>query len=521
MPDSFVPSRAIGILLILIIASAWLANIGHRVLQHPDEGRYAEIAREMSASGDWVTPRLNDLKYFEKPPLQYWLMAATFDVFGASAATARLWPVLAGLAAVVAIAYAGHALGGAPLAWSAGIALAGMLWQVALSQILTLDAMLSALLAIGFAGFVVAQRAESTAVQRRHAMWITWAAMAGATLTKGLIGLVLPGAALVLYMLIARDFALWRRLHLGSGLLIYLLLTAPWFIAVSLANPEFAQFFFVHEHFQRFLTTTHRRTGSIAYFVPLLGVGALPWITLLLFNVHRAWREGVPNALGFSWQRFALVWAAFVFVFFSASGSKLPSYILPMFPPLALVAGWLLLRLPAARLRVAVLPLMVIGIGLALAALTAYPQLSASFVDDRQPTPALLQFGAWVKTALAIAAVGGIAAYAAFRRTTLRARFAGAVALSLSTLFATQLVVVGLDSFRHQRSAYDILQEAASAFGDRNALAAPDIPFYQVRMYDQTVPFYLRRSTTLVDFADELALGIAAEPHKAIDTVEH
>src|SRR5581483_872056 len=169
----------------------------------------------------------------------------------------------------------GHALGGAPLAWSAGIALAGMLWQVALSQILTLDAMLSALLAIGFAGFVVAQRAESTAVQRRHAMWITWAAMAGATLTKGLIGLVLPGAALVLYMLIARDFALWRRLHLGSGLLIYLLLTAPWFIAVSLANPEFAQFFFVHEHFQRFLTTTHRRTGSIAYFVPLLGVGAL------------------------------------------------------------------------------------------------------------------------------------------------------------------------------------------------------------------------------------------------------
>src|SRR5512132_1611893 len=188
MPDSFVPSRAIGVLLVLVIASVWLANTGHRVLQHPDEGRYAEIAREMSVTGNWLTPRLNGLKYFEKPPLQYWLTAATFDVFGASAWTARLWPVLAGLGAVLAIAYAGYCVGGAALAWSAGLALAGMLWQVALSQILTLDALLSALLAVGFAGFVVAQRAEATPKVRRNAMWTTYAALAGATLTKGLIG---------------------------------------------------------------------------------------------------------------------------------------------------------------------------------------------------------------------------------------------------------------------------------------------------------------------------------------------
>src|SRR3982751_1797075 len=129
MSDSFVPSRAIGVLLVLVIASIWLANIGHRVLQHPDEGRYAEIAREMSVTGNWLTPRLNGLKYFEKPPLQYWVTAATFDAFGASAWTARLWPVLAGLFAVLAVAYAGQCVGGAALAWSAGLALAGMLWQ--------------------------------------------------------------------------------------------------------------------------------------------------------------------------------------------------------------------------------------------------------------------------------------------------------------------------------------------------------------------------------------------------------
>ncbi|MDQ6621070.1 MAG: glycosyltransferase family 39 protein [Pseudomonadota bacterium] len=519
MPESFVPSRTTGLLIVLVIMSLWLVNIGHRVLQHPDEGRYAEIAREMAQTKDWLTPRLNGLKYFEKPPLQYWLTAATFDAFGASASTARLWPALAGLFGIAAIATAGYFIGGAALGWSAGLATTGMLWQVALSQILTLDAMLSALLAIAFAGFVVAQQNSASAERRRLAMWIAWAAMAGATLTKGLVGVVLPAGSLVIYTLVARDYALWRRLHLFSGLLIYLALAAPWFVMVSRANPEFAQFFFVHEHFARFLTTEHRRTGAVWYFVPLLAVGALPWITLLLMNVRRIWREGLPNALGFSWPRFALIWAAFVFVFFSASSSKLPSYILPMFPALGLVTGALLLRLDPRALVRAVLPLTVVGVILAVVALVAYPQLSAPFADDRQPNEALLRFGFFVRSALVAAAVGGVVGTWCLRHADARHRFAGAAALALSTLLATQTVVAGLDSFGAMRSAYDILRVADARVGDNPGLARTDIPFYQVRMYDQTVAFYLRRTTTLVEFGDELALGIAAEPRLAVPNV--
>jgi hypothetical protein len=130
------------------------------------------------------------------------------------------------------------------------------------------------------------------------------------------------GGSLVGYTAITRDYAVWRRLHPVSGIALYFALTAPWLVAVSAANDEFLHFFFVHEHLQRFLTTEHRRTGEWYYFVPLVLAGSLPWLPVLAYGIQRAWREGVPNALGFSWQRFALVWAAFVFVFFSASGSK-------------------------------------------------------------------------------------------------------------------------------------------------------------------------------------------------------
>src|SRR5436305_14293067 len=114
MSDSFVPSRALGVLIALFIAAAWLADIGHRVLQHPDEGRYAEIAREMAATGDWVTPRLNGLRYFEKPPLQYWLTAASFAALGVHDWTARLPAALFGSLTIVAIGVAGARVAGGP-----------------------------------------------------------------------------------------------------------------------------------------------------------------------------------------------------------------------------------------------------------------------------------------------------------------------------------------------------------------------------------------------------------------------
>ena len=509
-------ARALWILLIAL-ALVWFATLDARHLVHPDEGRYAEIAREMAASGDWVTPRLNELKYFEKPPLQYWLTAAAYRAFGVHEWTARLWPALAGFLAVLAIAAAGYALGGRLLGAYAGLALATMVIHAGIAQIVTLDSGLSFFLALGFAALVIAQRAETGVSARRTWMWVAAAALAGATLSKGLIGLVLPGGALVVYTAATRDFALWRRLSIGSGLVVYLLVTAPWFIAVALANDEFLRFFFIHEHFQRFLAKGHGRPGPWYYFLPLLAVGLLPWLSILGAGLVRAWRDGGPNALGFSWQRFALAWAAFVFVFFSASESKLPSYILPMFPPLALVTAWLLARMEMRTLMRLIMPLAVSGIVLALALVFAYDRIAPRFATERLPAAFLLDYGIYLKVAASVAALGGVAEFLAFRAGdgSPRARFLGLSIQSLTALAGLQIAIAGFDALSPMRSSSAILQSAQQV----TPLAA-DAPFYQVEMYDQTVPFYLGRATRLVNYRDELSLGIDAEPGKQIPTRE-
>ena len=241
----------------------------------------------------------------------------------------------------------------------------------------------------------------------------------------------------------------------------------------------------------------------------------LPWLSILLFGARRAWRDGLPNALGFSWQRFALSWAAFVFLFFSASGSKLPSYILPMFPPLSLVVGWLLVRLETRTLMRFFWPLVVSGSALALLLVLGYDRAVPLFAGERVPFEMLIEFGGWLKAAAAVAAVGGIVLLVALRKGSPKARFTGIAVQSLTVLAALQLAVAGFDALSPIRSSSAILRSAQQA----EALAV-DAPFYQVGMYDQTVPFYLGRATRLVDYRHELALGIDAEPHKQVPTLE-
>src|SRR5438477_2969677 len=265
--------RAAWIAISVVFAAAWFATLDVRKLQHPDEGRYAEIAREMVATGDWVTPRLNGLKYFEKPPLQYWLTAAAFRAFDIDDWAARLPPALGTLIALLAIGYAGKRIASPAVGAYAALAFGGMLWPIGIAHIVTLDALLTACLGIALAAFLIAQCAAEHRRDERRWMLIAWAALAGAALVKGPIALAIPGGALVFYSLATRDFAVWRRLHLIAGLCIFLAIAAPWFIAVSIANPEFARFFFIHEHLDRYLTTQHQRTGPIWYFIPLLLAG--------------------------------------------------------------------------------------------------------------------------------------------------------------------------------------------------------------------------------------------------------
>jgi 4-amino-4-deoxy-L-arabinose transferase-like glycosyltransferase len=506
-------SRRSWIALAIVFALVWFANLDVRKLQHPDEGRYAEIAREMLASGDWVTPRLDGIKYFEKPPLQYWLTAASFEAFEVDEWTARLPGAIAGFLTVAIVAYVGCVLTSTGAGLYGAMALAGSIWLFGISHLVTLDALLTFWLTLSLGAFLLAQRASASPVPERRWMLLAWAAAAGGMLTKGLVALLIPACALVVYSLVTRDRAPWRRLHAGTGLLLLLVLAAPWFVVVSLRNPEFARFFFIHEHFERFLTTEHRRIGAWWYFLPLLAAGLLPWTGMFAWRLRRAWRDAEVGRNGFAWARFCLAWSGFVLVFFSLSGSKLPSYILPIFPAAALVLGWQLQKASIRTLAVTTGILVVTTTALWIAMLVGWSRIAAALADARTPRTLYDALGPWVKLALGAAAAGYAAGWIGFRHGGERGRTLGIVSLSLGTMLAMQAAFTGSDVFRATRSSADLvttLENVADPPYDPNA------PFFQVQMYDQTLPFYLGRTTTLVEYRDELGPGLDVEPGRAI-----
>src|SRR5206468_4860966 len=203
--------------LLFAFAAALLFALGARTLVPPDEGRYAEMAREMFATGDWITTRLNGIKYFEKPPLQTWMNALSFQVFGLGDWQARLWTGLCGLLGVGLTGYTGRRVFGERIGFYAALVLGSCFYWVACSQINSLDMGLSGMMTIALCGLLLAQRDGATPLETRNWMLVCWAGMALSMLAKGLVGIVLPGGVLVVYSLAARDWKIWTRLHLVKG----------------------------------------------------------------------------------------------------------------------------------------------------------------------------------------------------------------------------------------------------------------------------------------------------------------
>jgi len=491
-------------LLILAVVVIWFGNLEYRKLIKPDEGRYAEIPREMVVSGDWVTPRLNDLKYFEKPPLQYWATAVAYEVFGEQQWTSRLWAALTGLAGVLLAWFTGTRLFGREAGLYAALILGSSSLYALMAHVNTLDMGVTFFITLGIFSLLLAQKETATA-SRRNWMLLAWAAMALAVLSKGLMGVILPGAALFLYSVLNRDLRIWLRMHWVSGMLMFLLVAAPWFVLVMRANPEFFQFFFIHEHFERFTTKVHGRYQPWHYFVPVLLFGMLPWTLLMADALLRTWRGSSAEARTFSAERFLLVWAVFIYFFFTISSSKLPSYLLPMFPALALLMGKQLAAMNARRAFWLIAPLLPV-----LLALLGVVVNTDRFADTPVQTEMYGEYAIWLTVAMLIWVGGMVAALHGLRR----GNKAGAIViLALSSLLATQIGASGYNTIARERSAYLIAEAIAPQI-------KPDVPFYSVYHYEQTLPFYLKRTLTLVDFQDEMAFGIGQEPHKWLPTVD-
>jgi len=492
----------------LALAAVWLVTIQIRPMLDPDEGRYAEIPREMVARGDWITPRLDGLKYFEKPALQYWATAAIYSVVGLSNWSSRLWTVMLGFACLPLI-YAWVArLYDRRGALAAVVLLAMSPYFGIIGHLDLLDAGFTFWMCATVLAFTVAQSAPERSAAERRWMLVCWAVAALAILSKGIVVFVLAGGTLVLYSVAERDLRPWRRMHWALGVPLLGALAAPWFIVVSLRNPDFAPFFFVHEHFSRFLTKEAQRVEPWWYFLALLAIGALPWLAPLARAAVGAWREPASNRQ-FKPLKFLLFFSALTLVFFSMSDSKLATYILPMFPALAVLTGVAAAGRPGLLSRST---RAAAGLAVFVAAgLLVYSQYRNGLVPGAA--------AGWA----AAAAVAALFAVLVCRRTLRGARAAGVDAISLPAdtwpplwvallfIFIWQALLCEYTVIPPSRSAYALVQTVAP-------YVHPGTALYSVGEYRQTIPPYLGRTLTLVSFQGELDFGQAREPGRQTAT---
>lgn len=482
------------VVLALIFGALLAFRLGSAPLANPDEGRYAEIPREMVASGDWVTPRLDGVPYFEKPPLAYWMVAACEEVLGPSEWSVRLAPALFALGGILATYGAARRIYGRDAGFWAAVILGTSLLYLALGHLLLIDVPLAALMGATLFCFILGVREEPGAA-RRLLFYGLYASSALATLTKGLEGFLVTGAVMFLWLLVFNQWGRLRPFYLPSGIALFLAIAAPWHLLVASRNPGWAHFYFVYEHWERFTDKGHGRYQPFWFFAPIVVLGFFPWTGFL----WSAFRE----ALAGGWARrrenadawFFATWAAFIFLFFSASQSKLVTYILPVFPPLAVLTGrWLAAALARpdafARMR---LGLRVFGFlsGL-LAAALCVAVLKPGLIRDPQQAKALAPYAFVIA---AILCVGGIRALVP--RGDSGARGA-AIAMT-----ATLAFMVGILSYAmpiiDQRSTKDLAEVAKE-------LVRPGDKIYCYHGFFHDFTYYCGSVVGLVDYRDELEL---------------
>ncbi len=474
-----------GVLAALLCVYVYFAGLGVYGFIDPDEGRYSEIPREMIETGDFITPRLNYVKYFEKPIMHYWLTAAAFMTFGQNEFAGRVVPVSLGLlGCVMTFLLALRVTRDFRAGVISGLILASSVLWFGISRLNITDMTLT----FFFTGSLYFFRLWIDDTERKSWLVMFYVFMALAVMSKGLIGVVLPGGIAVIYSLLTgQGKKILSRIFSPVAIAIFFAVCATWFVPVCRANHDFFDFFFVREHFLRYTTTIHERWQPFWFFGPVLLAGFVPWTGLLL-DVFRAIfgkcrlidkKDGVLLGL----------WFLMPFVFFSLSNSKLVTYILPCFPPMAVLAGASLASMSGKDFRRFALITTLILVPLAITGIV-WPR----FTDDSDVIAM-----AFPATMLAVS-------LAVFWVTSL---------LLLKNIRGVALVlcVLGLGVMYSASGAFMIEGELLSHKETAQTIKAidgvDDVVVYQKLM--QGMNYYLARRTVTADILDELEFGAAQE----------
>jgi 4-amino-4-deoxy-L-arabinose transferase-like glycosyltransferase len=491
----FLLAKRAWVVLFAAVCAAYFYGLGAVPLLGPDEPRYAQVAREMFARGDWVTPTLAGHTWFEKPALLYWLTSAAYWLFGVTEFAARAGSALAGVLTVLLTGWvarraefeSGEGLRGLGLTCAA--VAASTLGLVIFARASSFDTLVTTTVTGALACFYCAE-VERGAGRRT---WLVgfYIFVGLSLLAKGLVGFVIPAGVVVVYFVLRRRWPGLLRLGVLWGALLALMVAAVWYAPVIARHGRpFVEEFIVQQHFARYVSNRYHHPQPFWYYLPITLALALPWTFFLLGGIASAWQTNARAEDAASKLRvLALAWLVVPVLFFSASGSKLPGYVLPALPGAALLAGDSLHKY--LRGAGGLLLMRLTGL-LALAGFAAGIAFAVFHYGDVGASTAGLS-PVYVAALLLPAGLAGLAALLLARKRELCA-----VLLVGATLLTVALIAGGgaLERAARKESMKHELEEAgAQGFG-----ALPVVNLHEV---ERTVEFYA---------AGRLAYDAAGEP---------
>jgi len=471
----------IGLCLLL-----FFSLLGQRPLWDIDEGMHAATSKDMVVSGDWITPMLNGEPFFDKPPLFNWLVALSYLVFGFSEFAARLPAAVVGTACVLVTYWLGSRMFDRTVGLLGGVILASSLEFLLMSRVVVHDIVL----AFSVTGALLCFWLAFSSEQRRTLhLFLFYVACGVAVLAKGPLGLVLVGLVVAPFLLWEKRLDFVVRMGMPWGALIFLAVAAPWYVAVSLENPGFASYFFLEQNLANFASSEPRHPEPWHFYLPILVGGLFPWSGFLPFAFAKSIRR--KGAKIDSRWLFLAVWVCGMLLFFSIASSKLPSYLLPMFPAAALLVAlvWRDLASGASeRFRRPVLA----SVGLLAAVLAAALAYYATF--ELAAATARYALGPiQVVTPIVVLCAGLMLSFVASWRRRYRLGFSVLAVTVVVLIFAVNLLIV--PPLNPYRSTKDLALRL-----DRALPAGEPIVF--LRELRDSALFYTDRGALVLDYGD-------------------
>ncbi|MDR1334498.1 MAG: glycosyltransferase family 39 protein [Holosporaceae bacterium] len=482
----------------MLLAIFFSFELGNRHFADPDEGRYVEIPREMVVTGDFITPKLNGLKYFEKPPLFYWMQSAALKIFGINELSMRLWVMIFAVIGCLGVFFVGRCCYSPAVGIASSAILATNILYYAHSRLIILDLVASVLMSgVLWCFFLAFVREDFSQKYRKRAIILMYVFAALACLTKGLIGAILPGLVAFVWIFFTRKWYKIKEILYVPGILLFLVIFLPWHIIMALRHKDFLHFYFIVEHFLRYTSTIHNRYQPVWFFIPILLLGLLPWTGFSLVALKNFFQKIKQTE-----NVFFMGWIVTVLGFFSFSSSKLVPYILPVLPPIALITGITLVESLENEQNgnfksgawISVVLFAIAGVG--------YFFAKSEISDVLQDSEAVLLvsiFGISIIVAVGILIVG-----LCCKKWRINTVFAYAF------VAANMMWLINKAAVLYQEIKKPTTKPFAEIINMNRR--ADDLVFCYKRYY-QDFPVYLNSTVGIVDFVGELGFGANADPN--------